>query len=63
MRDEAFEAQHRAESLDSDGATERDLAAFDAICAELDSTEWSADTFDTIAEIIKATGREIREPQ
>lgn len=36
--------------------------ALDAICRELDGREWSADTLDAIADIVRASGRIIREP-
>ena len=40
----------------------RDLDALDDIHHILDGTEWGSDTLEQIAEIIRETGRKIREP-
>ena len=39
-----------------------DTVAMDKIAELLDGTEWDAETLDKIAEIVKKSGREIREP-
>jgi hypothetical protein len=41
----------------------RDRDAIDAIHEVLDGTEWSIDMLDTIADVIRLTGRTLREPQ
>ena len=47
---------------DEDDAEPDDAGALDAIHALLDGREWDSDTADDIAAIVRATGREIREP-
>lgn len=42
--------------------TRRDLEALNDIHALLDGTEWGTETLDQIADILRETGREIREP-
>jgi hypothetical protein len=39
-----------------------DTIIVDEITALLDCSEWDADTLDQIAELIRSTGREVREP-
>ena len=39
-----------------------DKQAIEAIHAILDGTEWEPQTLDDIAEVVLATGREIRDP-
>jgi hypothetical protein len=41
---------------------QRDLEALKDIHALLDGKEWGTDTLEQIAEILRETGREIREP-
>ncbi len=38
-----------------------DHDAMEAITALLDGVEWNADTLERIAEIVRATGREVRD--
>lgn len=40
----------------------RDLEALNDIHVLLDGKEWGSDTLEQIAEVIRETGREIREP-
>lgn len=40
-----------------------DTTALDAIAAIMSGTEWSADTLDAIAEVLKEAGRPIAEPE
>lgn len=40
-----------------------DSEALDRIHKLLDGREWSADTLDAIADVVRSTGRVIREPQ
>lgn len=40
----------------------RDLEALNDIHSLLDGTEWGSETLDQIADILRETGREIREP-
>ena len=41
---------------------QRDLEALNDIHSLLDGTEWGSDTLEQIADILRETGREIREP-
>lgn len=41
---------------------QRDLEALNDIHSLLDGTEWDSDTLEQIADILRETGREIREP-
>lgn len=41
---------------------QRDLEALNEIHTILDGKEWGSDTLEDIAEVIRGTGREIREP-
>lgn len=40
----------------------RDIQALNDIHALLDGTEWSNETLEQIAEILRESGREVREP-
>lgn len=39
-----------------------DTTALNAITNALSGTEWSADTLDAIADVVRATGRTIADP-
>jgi hypothetical protein len=43
--------------------TRRDLDALNDIWRLLDGQEWDNDTLNDIAEVIRETGREIKEPE
>lgn len=40
----------------------RDGKALDFIAAALDGTEWDADHLEVIAEVVRGTGRQVRDP-
>jgi hypothetical protein len=40
-----------------------DSKALDRLGSLLDSQQWTADTLDAVAAIVRSTGREIREPK
>jgi hypothetical protein len=42
---------------------ERDLTALEDIRLVLSGKEWDSDTLNAVAEIIRETGREIKEPE
>lgn len=44
-----------------EGDDSPDAAALSAIAGLLSASEWSADTLDAVADLVRATGREIRD--
>ncbi len=42
---------------------QNDAAILDLIAQEMDGREWSPDTLDEIAELVRATGRQVRDSE
>lgn len=51
----------QADALDDEYVEHVEADALDAIAAVMDGREWSADTLDEIADLVRTTGRQIRD--